>query len=116
MKHKTDNLMPDIPEHFMFRHIEPPDEFALKVMERIENSSKGGFSSFSTASKVVFLSLTLLIYSSLGVFIGVQSHKNSTMNLSYSKKKALIELKKVHHLDPVSSFDSMLHPFETKSN
>lgn len=106
------NSEPGIPDHFTFDRIEVPDSFASGIIDRIEAEKKGGFSSFPTITKVLFVSLTLLIYSSIGAFMGMQGHKNYLSHIPDSKKKAILDLRKTHHLDPVSSFDNILRPFE----
>jgi len=102
---------PKIPDHFIFERIEAPDDFASRVMAQIETRKEGGFSSLPSVSRVIFLSVTLMIYASIGAFIGLQGHKNESPDNSDPKKKALLELREVHHLDPVSNFDNILNPF-----
>jgi len=111
MKQYNSHFEREIPDTFSIERIEVSDGFANKVMDRIALEKAGGLSSLSRGSKIAFMCLIVLIYSSLGIFIGMQSHNNLTSGILSRKEKAIIELRAAHHLDPVSSFDRMLKPF-----
>jgi hypothetical protein len=113
MKHINSHLEPEIPDHFSMERINVPDGFASMVMDRIAVEKTGGLRALSSGSKIAIMSLIVLIYASLGVFIGMQSHNNITSQDLSKKEKAIIELREAHHLDVVSSFDKMLRPFGT---
>jgi len=105
-----------IPDHFNFKRIEVSDDFASRVMDRIAVKKAGGLSALSSASKILLLSVIVMVYSSLGAFIGIQSHKNLVFHEMNKKEKAIIELRRTHYLDPISNFDNILRPFETTNN
>jgi hypothetical protein len=111
MRNSNLHFEPEIPDHFNMERINVPDGFASRVMDRIAVEKTGGLTTLSSGSKIALLSLVVLIYASLGVFIGMQSHNSITSQDISKKEKAIIELKQTHHLDPVSSFDKMLRPF-----
>lgn len=93
--------------------ISVPDHFADKVMERIAIDREGGFKTLPSYSKLLILALVIVVYSSLGVFIGMQSYRSFGPDKNAKRKQALMEFRDAHHLNPIEKYDQLFRPFLT---
>jgi hypothetical protein len=108
---KRDNTYIIIPDHFNFEKITTSEGFASRVMDRIQTEKSETFLSLRAGTKVMLAVLIFAIYSSVGILLGIQGHKNKSMNLSDSRRRAINELRDIHHLNTISRFDDLLKPF-----
>jgi hypothetical protein len=94
-----------------FERIKATDHFADRVMERIAIQKAGGMRAMTASSRILIFALVVVVYSSLGVFIGLQSYKSFGPDNSSKRKQALIEFRNTHHLNPVEGYDQIFRPF-----
>ena len=93
------------------QRIPVPDDFAAKIMNRIDREEAGGLSSMSSKMRIMVISLLLIIYSSTGILIGVQSWKSVSEKSSHNNSEIFIkEFIQTHHLNSVREFDVLLSP------
>ena len=79
--------------------IEPTDSFADNVMNRIAMQREGSFRSMPVATRIVVSAIMIVLYCSLGVFLGAKSYDGLSSEADTASHKALVELMEFHHMD-----------------
>ena len=100
------DLISELYDDVRRKRIQAPESFADQVMTRMAARQSGGFKSMPVASRVMIFAVIFLIYSSLGILLGVQSFKNLKPDEG-PERKALVRLMDTHHLN-TQNMDDML--------
>ena len=95
--------------------INVPDHFADNVMDRIAVERAGGLKALSSASRALIFAVLIIVYSSLGILLGIQSYKNFAPDSSADKEKILTQFRDVYHLNPVEMYDRIFRPFTSEN-
>jgi len=103
--------MIDLSEYSMKARIKAPDHFADEIMKRIALEKAGGLKALPSASRVLVFATIFTMYSSLGIFLGVQSYRNSEPDKSTQRRQALIVFRNTHHLNTLEKYDQVFKPF-----
>ena len=94
-------------EDFRKRRIQAPGSFADDVLQKITLEKAGGFKAMPASSRILLFAVVFLVYSSLGILLGVQSYRNLKPGDGSSSKEALVELMDTHHLNPHNMHDQL---------
>lgn len=94
-------------EDFGKRRIQVPESFTDDVMRKIAIEKEGGFKTLPASSRVLLFAVVFLVYSSLGILLGVQGYRSQLHDNGSSSRKALVELMDTHHLNSHSMHDQL---------
>jgi len=110
------DLISGIPEYIRKERIVAPEHFADRIMDRIAVEKAGGIKAMNAGSRILAVAVLVILYSSLGVFLGIQNYRKSAPGKSDMPKRSLIEFRDTYHLNPVETHDQIFKPFspETK--
>ena len=100
------DLISELYDDVRRKRIQAPESFADEVMSRMASRQSGGFRSLPASSKVMIVTFIFIVYSSLGILLGVQSYKNLKPDEG-SERKALVRLMDTHYLN-TQNMDDML--------
>ncbi|HUW92036.1 MAG TPA: hypothetical protein VMV74_02645 [Bacteroidales bacterium] len=109
------DFMSEIPDHLRKERIIAPDDFADSVMERIAVEKAGGLKAMHAGSRILIFAVLVIVYSSLGVFLGIQNYRNFSPDKSVESDRALIEFRDTYHLNPVELHDRIFKPFTSET-
>ncbi len=93
--------------------ITAPEYFADDIMKRIAVEKRGGLEAMSASSRILLLAMVFVVYSSLGILVGIQSYKNLSPGNHSQLKSALEELMDTHHLNPADMQDQLFRHFSS---
>lgn len=105
------DFIPEIPDHLRKERITAPDHFADRVMEKIAVERAGGLKAMPAGSRILTFAILVIVYSSLGVFLGIQSYRSFSPTSSMEREHVLIEFRDAYHLNPVELHDRIFKPF-----
>jgi|APLow6443716910_1056828.scaffolds.fasta_scaffold01107_3 hypothetical protein len=91
--------------------ITAPDFFADDIMKRIAVEKRGGLEAMSATSRILLFAMIFVVYSSLGVLVGIQGYKSMAPGSHSKFKGALEELMDTHHLAPDNMHDQLFRHF-----
>jgi hypothetical protein len=91
--------------------INAPVTFADDVLKRIEAERSGGFSSMPASSRILLITLVLIVYSSFGILLGMQGFRNLGEKTPARSDDALVELMNTHHLNTEEMQDQLFSHF-----
>lgn len=92
----------------MQNRIQLNEDFADRVVTSINEFNSDSDLRLPSAAKVFLVSILLLINISAGIYIGSQSANHTWSKGRITKNEILKELKEVHYLSPVNSWDIIL--------
>jgi len=110
------DLISEIPEYLRKERIVASEDFADRIIDRIALEKAGGIRSMNAGSRILVIAVLVILYSSLGVFLGIQNYRKTAPGKSDIPNRNLIEFRDTYHLNPVEAHDQIFKPFspETK--
>lgn len=105
------DFISDFAEDLRKRRINTPESFTDDILNKIALQKEGGFHSMKTFSRVIVLTVMLMVYCSLGVILGIQGYRNFAPDEESSPDHALFELMDSYHLNPGDMHDQLFINF-----
>lgn len=105
------DFMPEITDHLRKERINATDHFADRVMDKIAVERAGGLKAMPAGSRILTFAVLVIVYSCLGIFLGIQSYRSFSPSTTLEREHVLIEFRDAYHLNPVELHDRIFRPF-----
>lgn len=104
----------DIANGLKDKRITAPESFVDDVMHRIELHKEGGLKSLPVPARILFSTVIVAMYCSLGILLGVTGYKTLRPLENSSSQNAIVELMDSHHMSSDLLHDQLFRNFNCK--